>query len=262
MENFTKKSLNGDYGACVEAVDWATKCLLHEFRKCGIEKNTLIIFTSDNGSRGDNGSSNYPLKGTKGTTWEGGIRLPCILHWPGHISPGRVCGDILSSIDFLPTFAALCGVTLNADVIIDGFDFSELLTNINASSKRKTFFYYFKNDLEAVREGDWKLHVRKRVIREGEYDIHESIRGEEMRGLYNLRDDIGEENNLYTQNPEIVRRLEKLLEQCRIDLGDAALGIKGKRIRPIGRVENPKPLTEYDENHPYIVAVYDRPECG
>ena len=104
------------------------------------------------------------------------------------------------------------------------------------------------NDLEAVREGDWKLHVRKN--------------GEEVSLLYNLREDMGESKNLYAQYPEMVGRLEALLDPCREDLGDAALGIEGKGRRPIGRVSNPKPLTEYDENHPYIVAMYDSADAG
>jgi len=99
-----------------------------------------------------------------------------------------------------------------------------------------------------VREGDWKLHV--------------SSEGKPVQLLYNLREDIGEENNRYEQEPNIVFRLKALLEQCRKDLGDAATGVIGSGNRPIGRVSNPKPLTEYDESHPYIVAMYDSKDVG
>ena len=246
-ERFAKESRNGNYGACVECIDWATSCILHQLRESGIENNTLIIFTSDNGSRGDNGGSNYPLRGRKGTTWEGGIRLPCIMYWPGTIKPGRISNQILSAIDFLPTLANICEANLGPNVI-DGVDFSALLTNSDAPSVRNQFFYYLRNDLEAVREGDWKLHVRKS--------------DEQVGFLFNLQEDIGEECNLYDENPDVVERLEMLLEECRVELGDAALEVCGRGNRPKGRVENPKPLTAYDEDHPYIVAMYDRAEVG
>lgn len=247
-DRFVKQSQNGDYGACVECVDWATDCILHQLAQDGLTDDTLIIFTSDNGSRGDHGGSNLPLRGRKGTTWEGGQRVPCIMYWPGRISAGTVCGQIISSIDFLPTFAKLCGTTPKPDVMIDGIDFSTLITNHDAPPTRNVFFYYCLNNLEAVREGDWKLHVRKE--------------GQKVKLLYNLREDIGEERDLYEKHPEIVSRLDNLLDICREDLGDSATGVKGKHTRPIGRVSNPKPLTQYDENHPYIIAMYDSSDIG
>lgn len=247
-ERFTKTSKNGDYGACVECVDWATSCILYQLEQDGIDENTLVVFTSDNGSRGDHGGSNFPLKGAKGTTWEGGQRVPCILYWPNHIQPGMVCNQILSSIDFLPTFAKLCGAEPRAHVKIDGIDFSNLLTSPEAPPVRKDFFYYRMNDLEAVREGDWKLHVSKE--------------GKPVRLLYNLKQDVKEEHNLYEQNPDLAHRLETLLRQCREDLGDSATGVAGKGTRPIGRISNPKPLTEYNEKHPYIIAMYDSGNVG
>jgi len=247
-ERFMEQSRNGDYGACVECVDWATNCILYQLEQDGLTDNTLVIFTSDNGSRGDHGGSNLPLRGSKGTTWEGGQRVPCILYWPGSISAGTVCGHILSSMDFLPTFAKLCGAVPRPGVPIDGIDFSALLTNPDAPPVREVFFYYRMNDLEAVRERDWKLHISKA--------------GEKVQLLYHLREDIGEENNLYGQYPDIVRRLEALLEQFREDLGDAITGVPGKGRRPIGRVPNPRLLTKYDENHPYIIAMYDSEDAG
>jgi hypothetical protein len=113
---------------------------------------------------------------------------------------------------------------------------------------RDTFYYYFKNQLEGVRHREWKLHVRRRE--------------EEVRELYNLDDDIGEEHNLYDSHPEVVRSLESKLEECRNDLGDEAVGVAGSGCRPCGIVEHPEPLTEYDENHPYIIAIYDLEDAG
>ncbi len=245
-ERFHKQSINGDYGACVEAVDWATACVLRQLREEGLSEHTLVIFTSDNGSRGDHGGSNAPLRGMKGTTWEGGQRVPCILYWPGHIVPA-VSDRIVSSIDFLPTFAALCGASL-PDNPIDGADFSAFLHDSCAPMHRDTFFYYLCNQLMAVRHGDWKLHVHSRQ--------------EPLRALYNLKEDPGEQRDLYGQRPEIVKALEALIEDCRKDLGDERLGIIGAGVRPIGRVDDPRPLTEYDETHPYIIALYDTADKG
>jgi len=236
-------------------VDWSVECLLHKLDEEGLTENTLIIFTSDNGSRGDNGGSNAPLRGAKQSTWEGGMRVPCIMRMPGHIPAGKVCSDIFASIDLLPTIAALCGVSdyNMPEAKIDGLDLSALCsesTKIGADNvrKRENFFYYKQNNLEAVRYGDWKLHVRK-----GD---------EKVQLLYNLAEDISEEHNLYNNYPDIVARLEKLLAECRAELGDEAESIQGREARPIGRIENAQPLTVYDENHPYIMAMYDKPEAG
>jgi len=252
-DRFVKQSQNGDYGACVECIDWAAGCILRQLETEGLSENTLVIFTSDNGSRGDRGGSNGPLRGAKGSTWEGGQRVPCILYWPGHIQPGRACGDIISSIDFLPTIAGLCGTEPTPGRAIDGMDFGPLLSDVGAHAPRDTFFFYFMNNLEAVRRGDWKLHLCKK---------NESWVSEPVELLYNLKEDIGEQNNLYAQNPDIVRNLKSLAQQCREDLGDAASGIEGRGVRPAGRAHNPKPLTAYDENHPYICAEYDKPDAG
>lgn len=247
-QHFVEHSVNGDFGACMECVDWATGCILHQLAEEGVLEDTLVVFTSDNGGRGDHGGSNAPLRGCKGTTWEGGQRVPCILYWPGHIRPGTECGQILSSIDFLPTFARLCGTQPRPGVVIDGVDFGALLADADAPPPRGSFFYYRMNDLEAVREGDWKLHVSKA--------------GSPVNHLYNLREDVGETRDLYAQRPDVVARLQALLDPCRQDLGDAATGVAGKGVRPIGRVQNPKPLTEYDERHPYIIAMYDSEDMG
>jgi arylsulfatase A-like enzyme len=245
--HFLEKSENGDFGACMEAVDWSVSCILDELKKNGLENDTLIIFTSDNGSRGDHGASNKPLRGAKATTWEGGQRVPCIFYWPGHIRKG-VSREITASIDFLPTLASLCGIQHIPEKPIDGVDISEFLFNPNNPNPRKVFFYYFKDQLEAVRSGDWKLHVHKE--------------NQNVELLYNLKDDIGEQNNLYEKHPEIVKELSLLLEHCGEDIGDSLRAITGKNIRPSGKVDNPKCLTQYHEDHPYIIALYDSEDVG
>ena len=248
-ERFLKQSRNGRYGACVEAVDWAAGVIGHELKRLGLDDNTMVVFTSDNGSRGDNGGSNGPLRGGKGTTWEGGQRLPCIVRWPGRVPADAVCSEIATSMDFLPTFAALGGSAPPDDRIIDGKDMSPLiLGEEGAVSSTEAVFYYFKDQLEAVRSGPWKLHVRKR--------------DNEIQELYNLQDDIGETTNVYGQHPGVVAELEGVLQRCREDIGDSAAGMEGANCRPIGQVENPDTLTHYDPDHPYIWAMYDLGDAG
>ncbi len=248
-ERFLKQSKNGRYGACVEAVDWSVSVILEELKRLGMDEETLVVFTSDNGSRGDRGGSNIPLRGSKGTTWEGGMRVPCIMRWPGTIKPGSVCGEIATSMDFLPTFATLSGAETPSDRIIDGRNITRLLLGeAGVESPYTEFFYYMKNELEAVRSGKWKLHV--------------SRKGEKVCELYDLKSDISEENNLADENPEIVSKLKRKLELCREDIGDDARGMPGKNRREPGRVSDPVPLTEYDPGHPYIMAEYDLPERG
>lgn len=245
-EVFQKHSQNGNYGAAVECIDWAAGMLMHELKKQGLDENTLVIFTSDNG--GARPQSNAPLRGKKGTTWEGGMRLPCIMRWPGRIPPGSTCSAITSAMDFYPTLAALGEAEVPQDRVIDGKDIRKLMfSGGRGDSPYDAFFYYMCNRLEAVRRGKWKLHVGKKVGKAYE----------DCRELYDLQADPGESVNLYENHPEIVAELEKLLEECRRDIGDEATGVQGRNVRPVGRVNHPETLTIYDPEHPYIVAEYD-----
>jgi arylsulfatase A len=259
---FVKASRNGDYGACVAAIDWATGAVIHALKKYDLYENTIIIFTSDNGSRNDFGDSNGPLRGTKATTWEGGQRVPLIVHWKGHINPG-VSDEIVSSIDLYPSLAKIAGGKIPNDRIIDGMDVSDLLLGKTNKSPRNTFFYYMCNNLEAVRVGDWKLHISRRPGAGKPGVVSNSLfNNEEVKELYNLREDIGESNNLYNGHPDIVAKLMEKIDYCREDIGDTFTNTKPKNVREIGRVKNARPLTSYDENHPYIIAMYDRDEIG
>lgn len=246
-EPFVQSSQNGDFGACVAGVDWSVGCLMHELRRSGQLDNTLFIFTSDNGGRGDHGGSNAPLRGKKGTTWEGGQRVPCIISWPGHVPSGVVCEAPAANIDFFPTFAAVAGAQPKTNGPIDGLDLSGLLFR-GEECPRQTFYYYIRNELEAVRVGDWKLHVCKNK--------------EAVCLLYNLRDDVGETQDVAAEHPDVVEQLLAKAEACRQDLGDDATGVKGQNVRPAAQVKNPKPLTEFDANHPYIILMYDKDDVG
>ena len=249
-QRFMPDSKNGVYGAAVACIDWATDVLLHELKDLGLDDNTLVIFTSDNGSRArDEGGSNAPLRATKGTTWEGGQRVPCIMRWPGKIPAGQTNSELTLSMDFYPTLAEIAGATVPTDRIIDGKDIRPLMFDeLDAQSQHDAFFYYKRKTIEAVRSGPWKLHIRKD--------------DEEIQELYNLDTDVGETNNVYDQNPNIVKDLMTKVDACRQDIGDEAAGIEGQNIRPVGHVDNPDTLTHYDPDHPYFIAMYDLKERG
>ena len=245
---YLNNSQNGRYGAAVEP-RLVRRCDAGHPEEVGIDDNTMVIFTSDNGSRvKDEGGSNAPLRGCKGDTWEGDMRLPCIIRWPGTIPAGRVDDNICSSIDFLPTFTSLAGGTVPTDRLIDGRDCSQWWLGNDDTSPRDTFAYYHRGSLEAIRQGDYKLH------------FHKNARPKEE--LYNLRDDIGERNNIFADHPDIVQNLTALGEEFRTKLGDRLLEIEGTERRPIGRVEVADTLTHFNEDHPYIMAEYDLADGG
>ncbi|MDP6667670.1 MAG: sulfatase, partial [Dehalococcoidia bacterium] len=214
-EGMVKASENGDYGACVAGIDWATDVILCELKRLGLEDDTLVIFTSDNGSRLDNqGGSNGSLRGRKGTTWEGGQRVPCIVRWPSRVPAGVVRKQLATTMDLYPTLARLVGAEVPTDRTIDGVDISPLLFDEDpGASPREDFVYYDENRLEAVRDGKWKLHVRKR--------------NEEIAELYDLESDIGETENLYDSNPGVVAALSARIDAFRRELGDEATGVTG-----------------------------------
>ena len=248
QDRFVRSSRNGTYGAAVESIDWTTEVLLHELASLGLDEDTLVVFTSDNGSLCRSGPSNSPLRGTKGTTWEGGMRVPCIARWPGRIQPGRTTAELATAMDLLPTFAALAGAEVRDDRTIDGRDIGPLLFDPGARSPHEAFFYYLMDDLQAVRSGRWKLHVART--------------GEACRELYDLGADVGETLDVADDHPDVVARLEGLADRARRSLGDARLGVTGADIRPVGRVTDPAPLTRYDPAHPYYAAEYDLPHRG
>lgn len=259
QERFLKQSTNGPYGAAVESIDWATAVIMHELRSLGLDENTIVIFTSDNGSLGDNpaphssnglplGGSNGPFRGTKGTTWEGGQRVPGIVRWPNVIAPGLVSNELVTVMDLYPTLAAVCGGKVPDDRTIDGRDVSGLWSGAAPKSPHDAFFYYWMNQLEAVRDDRWKLHFAKRK--------------EPFVALFDLHADPGETTDVADQNPAVVARLEALAEMARVSLGDERTGRVGNDVRPIGTVENPVPLTRFNPDHPYYIAEYDLSDRG
>jgi arylsulfatase A-like enzyme len=252
QERFKKASRNGDYGAAVECIDWVTDVILAELAHLGIDDDTMVIFTSDNGAlaiESGGSGSNDPLRGSKGTTWEGGQRVPCIVRWPGHVAAGVECDEIAAGIDLYPTIANICGATPPGDRVIDGTDLRSALGLEGPETNfRRSFLYIRGANISAVRMGDWKLHLFRD--------------GQEVVELYNLADDLAETTNVAEQNPNIVAELTEIIVAKRLELGDEHLGIEGSGIRPIGKIDNPVPLTEFDPGHPYFMAEYDLADRG
>jgi arylsulfatase A-like enzyme len=233
-ENFRGKSANGRYGDAVEEIDFSTGEILAALKKLGIDDNTLVIFTSDNGAASRWGGSNLPLSGWKGSTMEGGMREPCVMRWPGMIPAGKTCDELTSTLDLLPTLARLAGTEAPDDRIIDGKDIWPLMAGKKGAKSPHEAFYYYKIDqLQAVRSGKWKLHLPYEIKRKNKTT-------KAQLKLYDLDADIGEKTNVAGRNPDAVKRLLALAEKARADLGD---GKRKGNQRPAGLVVTPKPLT-------------------
>jgi len=235
-ENFKGKSGNGIYGDAVEELDWSTGQIIKTLKALDLDDNTLIIFTSDNGSTGRHGGSNAPLRGNKGTTWEGGMRVPCVMRWPGKIPAGKTCDELTSTIDVLPTLAKLAGAAPPTDRIIDGRDIWPLMTGAaDAKSPHEAFYFYQMDQLQAVRSGKWKLFVpmesKKRNWGKPE--------GKMPVMLFDLQGDLAETTDVAAKYPEVVKRLTALADKARADLGD--VNRKGKGQRKAGWVDKATP---------------------
>ncbi|HUT33108.1 MAG TPA: sulfatase [Planctomycetota bacterium] len=223
-ERFKGKSATGLYGDVIECLDWSTGQILDTLRKLGIDQQTCVIYTSDNGPAA---GSAVPLRGRKGSTWEGGMREPCILRWPGHIPAGTTCDELAATMDLLPTFAKLAGTQAPTDRVIDGRDIWPLMAGVEgARTPHEAYFYYRGYSLEAVRSGNWKLHFPRREGRKGDQQVGPA--------LYDLAADIGEANNVAGAHADVVKRLEALAAQMREDIGDGKKA--GKNRRPPGTV--------------------------
>ena len=221
---FRGQSPNGLLGDWIQEVDWSIGRVLDTLRELKLEGNTFVLVVSDNGGPVNQGASNRPLRGGKGSTWEGGVRVPGIAWWPGRIPAGTTTLAITSMMDVLPTLARLAGAALPPNRKLDGVDVWPVLVGNPAAPPRDSFLFYRGLTLEAVRSGPWKLHLAK---------------GE----LYHLGNDIGEATNVAAANPEVVRRLTALADATATDLGRDGIG---PGCRPLGRVINPQPLLTKD----------------
>lgn len=249
-QDFAGKSNNGTYGDWVEEVDWSVGQVLESLKKLGLDENTLVVFTSDNGpwaSKGKAGGVAGPLRGSKGCTLEGGVRVPTIVRWPGKIAAGSSSDAIAGTTDILPTFVSLAGGKLKSDVKIDGVDLSPLLLGKAERPPREEWYYFHGNNLQAVRSGPWKLTLTGQSIgmgmKEKPADLARPTR------LYNLDEEIGEITDVAEKKTGVVARLQQLAEAMAADIA--------ANKRPAGTVENPVtlyPTAERGRNKPRAIA--------
>lgn len=251
-KEFKGRSEGGPWGDSIEELDWSLGQVLDILVELGLDDNTLVLWTSDNGSpmsrrEGDPyRGTNAPLYGQGYTTAEGAFRVPTLFWWPGRIPAGTVCHEFATTMDLLPTFAALAGTNAPEDRIIDGHDIRGLLFDeANAQSPYSVFYYYQRDQLHAIRSGPWKLFLpRESVFRHPHYPGGHTGPTEAL--LFNVVEDIGCENNVAAENAGIVARLTSLADLARTDLGDT--GQTGAGIRLRGYTANPTPriLSEAD----------------
>lgn len=244
-DKFKGKSAQGLYGDVMMEIDWSVGQIMQTLKDLGLEENTLLIFTSDNGpwiNYGDHAGSTGGLREGKGTTYEGGQRVPCLMMWKGVISPGTVNNNLVAGMDILPTIAEIAGASL-PEKQIDGVSLLPLLKGEKAEPRKSLYYYYRNNNLEAVRDAQWKLvFPHKGRTYEGFEPGKNGLPGkvnennEVSGGLYDLRRDPGERYNLMEYHPDIVARLKKIADEARADLGDDLTGDPGKNRRLPGNV--------------------------
>ncbi len=246
-DKFRGKSKRGLFGDVVMEVDWSVGEILGAIRKNGLDENTLVIFTADNGpwlSYGDHAGSSGPFREGKGTEFEGGIREPTIARWPGKIAPGTTCDELASTIDILPTVAKLIGAEL-PNHKIDGKDIRPLLfSEAGARSPHESFYCYYQGgQLQAVRDRQWKLHLphsyRTMAGKPGGTGGIPTSYSQAKIGLelFDLKNDPGETKNIAAENPKVVQRLQAFVAAAREDLGDSLTKRVGNGVRPAGRVK-------------------------
>jgi arylsulfatase A-like enzyme len=263
-EKFKGKSARGLYGDVVEELDWGVGEILATLKRLGLEERTLVVFSSDNGpflSYGEHAGVAGALREGKLTTFEGGHRTPCIVRWPGRVPAKRVSDEPFSTMDFYVSFAKLIGASLPSHKI-DGIDVRPLLFGERGAKGREEFLFYSGDELHAVRQGDWKLHLPHDYLtvaaepgRGGKPSNFanmkpQAIENSGIRGiasrhgyrvetiglsLYNVKTDPGETRNVAEKHPEIVARLQEVAKRAREDLGDSLTGVKGANVRPAGR---------------------------
>ena len=234
-EDFQGKSAGGPYGDAIEEIDWSCGEILKTLKELDLDDRTLVIFTSDNGPwvettramqpdgrpfipRDHSGNAD-PFRGWKMSAWEGGSRVPFIARWPGRIPAGWESDELLTTMDLLPTFAALAGATL-PEVTLDGKDASEFLTGESEASPQEEYFYYTGCLLTGVRHGTWKLVLPRRRNPAGTGWWGRMIEAVDEVTLYDLESDPGETTNVATEHPDVLASLMERIERAREELGD------------------------------------------
>jgi len=245
-EKFKGKSKAGLYGDVIEEIDWSVGEITKALKENGLEQNTLVIFTSDNGpwlSYGNHAGSSGVLREGKGTVWEGGVREPCIMKWPGQIPANTVCKEPAMTIDIFPTIAHVSGAKLPGHKI-DGLNIWPLIAAEPGAKNPHDayFFYYNENELQAARSGRWKLiapHTYRSLAGQpgGTNGIPTKYQNFKSGWeLYDLENDIAESKNVAAEHSDIVKKVQGLMDQARADMGDSLEEVKGANSREPGRI--------------------------
>ncbi len=243
-EKFRGTTKRGLYGDVIAELDWSVGQVLDALEQAGIDERTLVLFASDNGPwrpYGDHAGSAEPLRGEKGTAFEGGVRVPFLAHWPGRIPAGKVVHAPAMAIDVLPTVARLAGVPVPADRVIDGRDIWPLLDGSAQASPHEALYFYWGDALHAVRSGRWKLHLPhpyRHTVSAGHGGKPGPTEEREIGlSLYDLQTDPGERNDVAAHHPQVLARMQRLAERARAELGDSLTGRTGRDLRPPAKVE-------------------------
>ena len=243
-DKFLGKSKQGLYGDLMMELDWSVGEIIKSLESNNILENTLVIFTSDNGpwlNFGNHAGSTGGLREGKGTSFEGGQRVPTVMMWKNMIPRGKIANQLSSTIDLFPTIASIVDAKLPSHKI-DGINILEILEGKDSKPRDHFFYYYGNNNLEAVRKDNWKLilpHTSRSY--EGVLPKNDGHGGPYNRietglELYNLRRDPGEEYDVIKLYPEIVKELMDLAEIARKDMGDNLTGVKGSNVRKNGKL--------------------------
>ncbi len=217
-ERFRGRSLAGAYGDVIEEIDWSVGQILDTLHELGLQRNTLVVFTSDNGpwlEFNEYGGSAGLLRGGKGGTFEGGMRVPAIFWWPGTIKPGVVT-DVGATMDILPTFTTLAGLEQIDDRVLDGFDLTPVLKG-EGKSTRKTVFYYRGTRLHAVRHGAYKAHFFTRSEWGGD-----EPQPHDPPLLYDLQLDPSEKRDISKQHPEVIQQILEIVSKHKASMEPGA----------------------------------------
>jgi len=246
-EKYDGTSKQGMYGDVIQEIDWSVGEIVKMLEKYKIKDNTWIIYTTDNGpwlNYGNHAGSAYPLREGKMTVWEGGVRVPCVMSWPGKIEAGRIDSANFMTIDLLPTITDLVGGKMPQHKI-DGRNVAPIIFEGKDPDPEYPYaFYYRQNELQAVRSGRWKLYLPHRSRTMAGQEMGYDGKGGRYKNfqtgteLYDLKNDLGERFDLAEEQPEIVEKLMVIVEDYRNRLGDNLTEREGTENRPVGRLEN------------------------
>ncbi len=244
---FKGKSNAGLFGDVMEEIDWSVGEIMKTLEANGLTKNTVIIFTSDNGpwlTYGNHAGNSGGFREGKGTAWEGGVRVPFLIKWPGQIAAGSICNNMAAGMDVLPTLIDICGAKQPIKKI-DGVDLKPLLKQEAGANPRDEFVYYYDHrSLKGIRKGQWVLsfscisQTYKKVSAIGNNGWPGTYASDSVRlALYDLRTDAGETLDVKEKYPEIVKLLSSIADRYRNEIGDDLTKQPGTEIRPAAKVD-------------------------